>query len=126
MNKVLIDTSAWIDFFRSKNGHIGDQVQKLIEENRALLWGVVTAELIRGARGKKELSQLSFLFESIEIVPIQEEDWSATGWLLQELQNKGITLPLTDALISILAQRTDCAVLTLDRHFKDLPVPLME
>lgn len=36
MTKVVIDTSAWIDFFRNKTGSIGNMVVEMIEQNRAV------------------------------------------------------------------------------------------
>ncbi|WGS87848.1 PIN domain-containing protein [Methylomonas sp. UP202] len=54
MKRVLIDTCAWIDFFKSKNGQLGDQVVALIESNQAAITGVVVAELLQGVKQEKE------------------------------------------------------------------------
>jgi predicted nucleic acid-binding protein len=42
--------------------------------------------------------------------------------LLQNLRRKGITLPLTDALIGAVAVRKQLPVLTADKHFDYLTV----
>jgi predicted nucleic acid-binding protein len=57
--KVLIDTSAWIDFFRETGGAVGDLVADLVRLDRAYLTGLVMAELLHGAKGKRETTQLS-------------------------------------------------------------------
>ena len=44
MSKVLIDTCAWVDFLRSKQGVLGDYVATAIERDQALLCGVVITE----------------------------------------------------------------------------------
>ena len=44
-------------------------------------------------------------------------DWMAAGWSLGSLRRKGITVPLSDALIATLAERRALDVLTLDAHF---------
>ena len=48
MKPVLIDTCAWIDFFKSQTGSLGNQVVELIETNQAAITGVVIAELLQG------------------------------------------------------------------------------
>jgi predicted nucleic acid-binding protein len=122
MKNVLIDTSGWIDFFCNKTGRIGDVISALLENDRAYLTGVIQAELLHGVRGKKEAGQLSVLFNTVPCLIGAEDDWLATGRLLHRLKSKGITVPLTDALIAVIAKRDTMNVLTLDKHFKYLPV----
>jgi predicted nucleic acid-binding protein len=125
MNKVLIDTCAWIDFLRSKEGVLGNHVASLIDSDQALLCGVIITELLQGAKGKKEKQQLEFLISGIEILDINRKDWIDAGLCLQELRSKGITLPLTDALIAVLAIRLSVPVLTIDKHFDHLSVTVL-
>ena len=123
---VLIDTSAWIDFLRSSEGELGDLVAEFVNFDRAYITGPVKAELLHGARGKKEKSQLKFLFLNIPCLTVKDIDWLTTGETLQKLKRKGITVPLTDALISSIAVRNDMAILTLDKHFLQLPVQCLD
>lgn len=122
MKRVMIDTCAWIDFFKSKNGHLGDQVAALIESNQAAVTGVVIAELLQGVKQEKESQRLRLLFRSIHYLPTEDGDWFTAGILAQQLRAKGLTLPLTDVLIAVIAQRHAVTVLTLDKHFQHLPV----
>ena len=123
---VLIDTSAWIDFFRDSSGATGDMVAELIRLDRAYLTGPVMAELLHGADGKRETTQLDDVFATIPILDVSREDWVTTGTVLHALRKKGVTVPLTDALIASVAQRNKMAVLTLDKHFQHLPIECME
>lgn len=50
MKRVLIDACAWIDFFKSQTGSLGNQVADLIEANRAAITGGVIAELLEGIK----------------------------------------------------------------------------
>lgn len=120
MNKVLLDTCAWIDFLRSEKGVLGNYVVKAIESDQALLCGVVITELLQGAKGKKEKQQLEFLISSIETIETSKDDWVEAGLCLHGLRRKGITLPVTDALIATLALHHSVPVLTIDRHFEYL------
>lgn len=121
---VLIDTSAWIEFLRGHAGHIADAVQTLLESHQATICGAVKAELLQGAKGSKEKEQLQLIFEVVPSIETNETDWISAGEILQNLRSKGITLPLTDALIASIAKRQQLPVLTLDRHFSYLEVQL--
>lgn len=122
MKLVLIDTCAWIDFFKSQTGRLGDQVAQLIDANQAAITGVVVAELLQGIKHENESKRLSVLLKSIHYLPTEEGDWLQAGQLAQQLRNKGLTLPLTDVLIATIALRHAVPVLTLDKHFQYLPV----
>lgn len=126
MNPTLIDTSTWIAFFRAKTGTIGDVVATLIEEDRAWLTGPVLAELLQGVRSETEARQLVTLFGALPYIEPVRQDWLDAGQVLRELRRRGITVPLTDALISSIAVRVHADVLTLDSHFQHLPAPLLK
>ena len=121
---VLIDTSAWIDFFRGKQSAVTDAVQLALQLGLARLCGPVKAELLQGAKTKKEKQQLQIMFNAVENLPVDEADWETAGVSLQRLREGGVTLPLTDALIGAIANRHKAAVLTLDHHFSHLKVQL--
>lgn len=124
MKLVLIDTCAWIDFFKSPTGLLGNKVAQLIENNLAAITGVIIAELLQGIKQEKESKRLQILLNSIHYLKIEEIDWIKTGLLAQQLRAKGLTLPLTDVLISIIAQRNKIPILTIDKHFHHLSVDL--
>ncbi len=125
MRETLIDTSAWIDFLRLSNGSLGDSVTELIQFDKAYIAGPIQTELLQGVQGKKETSQLKFLFSTIPCLDVFPDDWSITGETLCTLRAKGLTIPLTDALIATIAKRNNMPVLSLDKHFKHLPVELI-
>lgn len=124
MTSILIDTSAWIDFFRNQSGAVGDIVATLIEREQAVMTGPVLAELLQGLKSRQESNTLRELFAVLPYLEVSRRDWEKSGDLLRKLRQRGITVPLTDALIASVAKRTGCAVLTLDRHFEHLEVPL--
>jgi len=120
VDNVLIDTSAWIDFFRSDSGLAGNVVADLIRFDKAYLTGPIITELLHGVRGKKEISKLNFIFTTIPCLEINQNDWQTTGNTLRQLRGKGLSIPLTDVLIATVATRNNMPVLTLDKHFQHL------
>ena len=125
-SRILIDTSAWVDFLRGRAGALGDAVEMALSDDTALMCGVVIAELLQGAKGEKEKQQLGFLFANVECLPVLPDDWHSAGRALQALRLSGITLPLSDAIIAAVAQRHGVPILTADAHFKHLSVGLVE
>lgn len=122
---ILIDTCAWIDFFKSQTGELGNHVFELIETNQAAITGVVIAELLQGIKNEKESQRLERLLGAIHYLKTEDHDWINAGQLAQQLRVKGLTLPLTDILIATIAQRHHISVLTIDKHFQHLPIHLI-
>lgn len=119
---VLIDTCAWIDFLRSTQGALGDAVAACLAKNTAALCGVTIAELLHGAKSKAEQQKLEFLFAHVHKLAIVEADWPTAGRLLREQRAQGVALALSDALITVVAQRLNLPVLTADSDFDALTV----
>jgi predicted nucleic acid-binding protein len=79
MKIILIDTCAWIDFFKSQTGQLGNQVAKLIEMNQAAITGIVITELLQGIKNEKESKRLQLLLQSIHYLKTEENDWIKAG-----------------------------------------------
>jgi predicted nucleic acid-binding protein len=119
LDKVLVDTSGWIEFFR-KRDPIYTRVLKLLDEDRICCIGIVLAELIQGAKSAGEIKALkdfayvfSFLEESTDL-------WEKAGELSFSLRRKGKQAGLSDCYIAVAAHKEKAAILTLDSHFKTI------
>jgi predicted nucleic acid-binding protein len=125
-NAVLVDTCAWIDFLRNKEGGLGNQVAALISSKRARLCGMVIAELTQGAKhlpngaSSKEAQALALLIQRVPSLATHEDDWLAAGNAVAKLRTQGITVSLSDALIASIARRNQLSVLTIDKLFEHL------
>ena len=75
---------------------------------------------MQGAKSARELSVIGEFMEAFTIIDQTDQTWIKAGKLSYELKRKGKNINLTDCYIAILAEENDCAVLTLDRHFKDI------
>ncbi len=117
-DKVLIDTSVWIDFFRKKDHRIFELVAKLLKDKRAVASGVIALELLRGGKTIKELNYLQDLFEVIEMVFPNPQSYLLAGKMGYSLARKGHTLGVVDLLIARMAIENNLVLLTLDQHFK--------
>lgn len=119
LDRVLIDTSAWIDFFRDRSPAAA-VVERLLVEGRALRCGPVDLELRRGLRGREANKVLPVLW-ALEELPCEALDFASAGELLRDLRQRGRTLASLDGLIATLALRHDVALLTTDDDFGAVP-----
>jgi tRNA(fMet)-specific endonuclease VapC len=117
-DKILIDTSAWIEFFRKKDLGIFALVARLLKEKRAVGSGIIALELLRGGKTLKELNVLNDLFEVIEMVYPDSQSFFLAGKMGYALARKGQTLSVVDLLIAQQAIENNLTLLTLDKHFK--------
>ncbi|HWR58725.1 MAG TPA: PIN domain-containing protein [Thermodesulfovibrionales bacterium] len=119
-SRVLIDTSAWVEFFRGTS-KTADAVAKLIEIGKASICGVVTYELIQGAKSAGESAHLSGVLGALPYIEITSDLWTKAGIISAGLRVKGLTLPMSDLLIGAIALEHNMEVLTLDTHFASIP-----
>ena len=118
--RVLVDTSAWIDFFRRKPSACGDKVSDLLRRGLACLMGLVIVELCRGAKGSEELGILNQLLGAVTSLEVNDEVYRKAGDLSYRMARRGLTVATVDAVIAATAVHHDCPVLTLDEHFHQI------
>jgi predicted nucleic acid-binding protein len=116
---VLVDTSAWVAYFRGLEP-ARSAVLALLREGRALRCGPVELELRQGLR-RPEADRVLSLWLGLTPLRVEEIDFASAGDLLRDLRSRGITVPAMDALIASLAVRRDVPLLTLDQHFAAVP-----
>ena len=118
--RVLIDTSVWIDYFRNKTPHLSEKVDKILAMDEVFVPKIVIAELIQGAKSEKEISVIEDFFNAFHIIDQEDGTWLNAGRLAYNLKKKGKPLNLTDCYISVISQENKCKIFTLDKHFKDI------
>lgn len=116
MDKVLVDTSVWIEFFRKKEpGH--GVVAALMDDRRLSCMGIILAELIQGAKSDTECEVLRDFVHVFDFLPDTVEHWQQAGELSQLLRKKGKSVGLSDCYIAVTAAANKVKVLTFDTHF---------
>lgn len=116
-DKVLADTSAWIEFFRKKDPYY-KVILELIDNDSICCVGIVLAELLQGAKSQKELNVLKEFLYVFDFLPDSTEMWRKAGELSYSLRQKGKTVGLSDCYISVTVNANNVKLLTMDRHFE--------
>jgi len=116
-DKILVDTSAWIEFFRKKDPYY-KVILELVDNGKVCCLGIILAELLQGAKSQKELDVLKEFLYVFDFLPESTEMWRKAGELSYLLRQKGKAVGLSDCYISVVANTNDATLLTLDKHFE--------
>ena len=118
MDKVIIDTSAWIESFRpGSEKSFQHSVKDLIIKELVLLPGIIKTELLRGTKNKKEFNQLNQMLKGLTYLTVAEDFWERLSEFSFQLFRKGIVVPLTDTYIALLCIENQVMLLHRDKHF---------
>ena len=128
MRRVLLDTSAYSAMRR------GDErlLQPLREAAGVFLTTFVLGELLFGfVGGRLDLDNRRLLREfldldRVELVPVDEETAERYAVIRDQLRRQGTPIPTNDLWIAASAAQHGLVLLTLDRHFKEVPQILVE
>jgi predicted nucleic acid-binding protein len=117
MAEVLIDTSAWIAFFR---GHepLASRVDAALADGSAAVCGMIELEVLQNVRPGEE--DVRSLMRSTLRLRTDEADYREAGERLAGLRRRGVTLPVTDGLIAQVALRYQLPLLEFDKHFEHI------
>lgn len=110
---VIFDTSVWIEFFKGNKEYF-DRCRQLIERGEVLTIELIFAELLQGARDKKEIDLLKSYYDLVPKAEIEQLSLLAGEFSQKErLINKGIGL--IDACIIAATIATKSKLWTLDK-----------
>jgi len=118
--RILIDTSVWIEYFRSKSSSVAQKVDRFLEKDEIYIPKIIIAELMQGSKSTKELSIIEDFFDAFHIIDQKEDSWIKAGSLSYKLKKKGKNINLFDCYIAVIAQEYGCIIFSLNRHFKEM------
>lgn len=118
--RVLIDTSVWIDYFRGTSPGIAAKVDALLAAAEVCAPRIVVAELLQGARSDREVAAIEVFLEAFTIIDQGPETWLKAARLSRRLRARGRSVHLVDCYIAVIADEAGCAMFTLDEHFREI------
>ncbi|MBI3394577.1 MAG: PIN domain-containing protein [Spirochaetia bacterium] len=116
MSAVVIDTSAWIEYFRGGCQELEDA----LEGGMAYLSPVVASELMSGVRTTKDHRHLLNLIEVLPLCACPLDHWIRTGNLRRVLMTRGISASTPDAHLAQATMDLGGRLLTRDRIFEKM------
>lgn len=74
MNLAVVDTSAWIGFFRGDSSAVR-RIDPLLADGTAAVTGPIVAEVLSGAATRAEFEDLRDLFQGLERLADPPDLW---------------------------------------------------
>lgn len=115
MNGVVVDTSAWIDFFA---GADLPALTDALARGVVVLAPIVIAELMSGARSPGDRRAIGDLVLDLTVHDTPPEHWLRVGTLRRELRNHGLSVSTPDAHVAQCALDRSAPLLTKDHIFR--------
>ena len=119
-NRILVDTTIWIEFFRTRS-KIADHLETLLTQNAVWTCGVVLFEVLQGIKSDNEKTKLLGMLTGLPYIEMTKALWQSAAELSASLKKKGLNLPVSDIFTATIAIENDLSVFTLDNHFTEIP-----
>lgn len=112
---VLVDTSIWIDFFRG--GENSADMEMLLDENLILTNDIILAELVPYLKIKRQPKVIELLYE-VSRMPLDIHWKEIIEYQLKCLKSGANGVGIPDLIIAQNAKQNNCAIYSLDKHFR--------
>lgn len=113
---ILVDTSAWIEFFHGREPVAGI-VDQTLEADDVAVCGPVLTELRRGLRTPAERRRVLPLLSGCHLLAQPPSLWEEAGDLGFALARRGASVRTLDLLIAAYALSHSVPLLTTDADF---------
>lgn len=114
---VLVDSSAWVAFFRDEACDPQHPLSPLAAEKRLATNWVIRLELLTGATSEEDYRSLEGQLRDLRDLQLTDEVWTSAARLRWILRRQGALFSVPDIVIASCAMVYDCELLHADRHF---------
>ena len=91
-DRILIDTSAWIESFKKTgNKSLPQLIIKTLDTSQVATTNIIMLELLQGCRDKKEYAEMKMRLESLELLPANGKVWDTAYNAGYNLKKNGLT-----------------------------------
>lgn len=115
---LLVDSSVWIDHYRSKlepaKLHV---LTHALQEHQAVLAPMIWLELVVGFRSPEERVHMENIRAATRWLELPEDLWERAGRIAGRLHSHGVVLRMADLLVLTTADAADLKLLHCDKDF---------
>ena len=116
---MLADSSIIIEAVRpSGRASAVKRVGDLATAERLAIWDLVMGEVLIGARTEREFLSIHDLLLGFESLPAPPDVWQRAARLGFDLRRKGMTVPLIDLSVAVVAMEHEVTLVHMDKHFE--------
>lgn len=121
--RVLVDSSAWVDFFNGFPSKEHAALSELIAgEEEVCTCGIVVSEVFQGLRREKPRGEIEKLFrEMVFLEPSGIDVCLRAAVIFRGLRSQGMTVRSTiDCILVAIAEESGCEILARDRDIESI------
>lgn len=116
---ILVDSSAWIEYYRKKgNEEYQKVVKRAIADDAVATIGLIQTEILSHASTIGEYESLRSDFSAYHWISVSSGEYFTISKNGFDLRRRGITVPATDLIIASVAAIHKCVLLHYDSHFE--------
>lgn len=119
--KYVVDTSVWSQALRKKGHRKTEEVRKLSvllkEGERVFVPGIILQEILQGIRNPEQFIRIKESLGCFPSLETSREDHMFAAEIFNICRAKGIQASTIDFLITSIAIRNDCILLSADKDF---------
>ncbi len=116
---VLVDTTAWIDFFGDRpEPHVAALQQLIVNAEDLCLCGVIPAEVLQGIRSDADYRKTKDYLSALIFLPMRQATFVGAAEIYRSLRKNGVTIRKpVDCMMASVAIEHDLSRLHDDRDF---------
>jgi predicted nucleic acid-binding protein len=111
---ILLDTSVLITHFR----HFTFAREMLLNQHQPYICGPVRAEFLSGGRDPQKMQAFQLAIRRYQTLSVPETLWELAGQTQALLGSCGVTVPLMDTVIAVIAIHHHAELWAHDQHFQ--------
>lgn len=115
--RFLVDTTIWVKYLRGLDLSLKSRISSLVLEERVHTSEIIIMEILRGAKSDKEYNMLYQDFLALPQLKINYDVWEIAWKTAYKLRKVGVSIPITDVIISSVAMYNKCTLMHSDKHF---------
>jgi len=123
MNKILLDTNAYVRFLRGDEKVMGCLARADTVHVSVFVLGELYAGFKAGSteKGNKELLERFLLKPTVSVLDATMDTADVFGFIMASLRKSGTPIPINDVWIAAQCLETGSLLVTYDNHFAQIP-----
>jgi predicted nucleic acid-binding protein len=111
---ILVDTTIWVEFFKSNPVFVND-MESLLENKNVITIEPVFAELLYGSRSDKERNMILSYWKVLPKIKFMEGSFIEAADFANRKNYHNVGIGLIDSILSRAATDNNCQIWTLDK-----------
>jgi len=111
---ILVDSTIWIEFFKSKTDFV-DEMESLMESKNVITIEPIFAELLYGSRSDKERNKIISYWKVLPVINFSEGSFIESADFANKSNFHNVGIGLIDSILINATIKNKCLLWTLDK-----------